>query len=394
MLGIPEQYKDIFWLIVLISSLGKSFLGRSDEIIMFAVGNFSWAFIATAFSDSATSSLLDLRLFVPVWIMMFWGSFRVDGQRVLRAASVVGHQNLATLCVGKSFKGSMYRPLESRSRAVFVGLGDRVAIEEAREVWPEAVDRDGSAGEVVPGEGGGPAAGVHIVDAGVAGVVGRADGSVAGELVAAGRPGAGGSGVGSVLGITEDIGRAGGVAVNVGSGGPGKVVSAFGVGVIDEVGKGRGAAGGVDWVGEVGGLGGLVVRHSDCGAIGMSRLLSVCEPVDVACSSFGAVRVLSLVSCFERLLIMLSFCSRDTFNSISSVFKVLLHFFRLSILNSRFFSFSLFSSLKFLNSSFSSLMTSLSISLLSLISVISISTKVRHSWILCTDTAVLGVRGE
>lgn len=67
---------------------------------------------------------------------MFWGSFRVDGQRALRAASVVGHQNLATLCVGKSLKGSMYRPLESKSRAVLVGFGDRAAVglDESGEV--------------------------------------------------------------------------------------------------------------------------------------------------------------------------------------------------------------------------------------------------------------------
>lgn len=37
--GISEQYEVILWLTVLISSLGKSFLGSSNEIIILAVGN-------------------------------------------------------------------------------------------------------------------------------------------------------------------------------------------------------------------------------------------------------------------------------------------------------------------------------------------------------------------
>lgn len=85
----------------------------------------------------------------------------MDGHRTLRAASVVGHQNLATLWVGKSLKGSMYLPLESRSRAVFVGLGaDTGAVDVD---WGGIV-----AGEVVvPGEVDGPVAGVGVaVDVG------------------------------------------------------------------------------------------------------------------------------------------------------------------------------------------------------------------------------------
>lgn len=88
----------------------------------------------------------------------------MGGQRAFRAVSVVGHQNLATLWVGKSFRASRYLPFESKSRAVFMGLGgDGVGV-----VWSGIVGWSGCAGAVWSGAGGCEVSGV-----GVAGGFGR-----------------------------------------------------------------------------------------------------------------------------------------------------------------------------------------------------------------------------
>lgn len=55
---------------------------------------------------------------VPMWMMMFYGLFRVDWQRSWSAPLVVGHQNLPTLYVGKSCQWCKNFPFESIKMAV------------------------------------------------------------------------------------------------------------------------------------------------------------------------------------------------------------------------------------------------------------------------------------
>lgn len=221
-------------------------------MIMFAVGNCLWASIATTCRDSATASPFDRRSFVPVWMIIFWGSLRVDGQRVFRAVSVVGHQNLATLWVGKSFRGSMCRPFESKSRAVFIGCGGVVVLDRVGGIRAEAAGRGGCAGDV---------SGPH-------------------------RPGV----CGSVVSAVVVTGRSVGVDVHVVRDGSGGVDPVFDVGVPSAVGSS-----GVRWVGEE--------EYSPDGDINISRLLSVCAPVVVVCTCvpFSVARVfVRVVICFDR----------------------------------------------------------------------------------------------
>lgn len=76
----------------------------------------------------------------------------------------------------------------------------------------------------------------------------------------------------------------------------------------------------------------------------VSGLLSVCEAVAVTWSWLKTavvglvVRlVVRLVSCSVRLWVVLFFCSKDVFTSLSSASRSLFCSFKLSILNTRFF---------------------------------------------------------